>query len=378
MKSLCVEGWRFLSHSYSIVNQWQLLSLMKRPDIALFHRDIEFFLPQWTVTNGLFSEADETKLKNIASGSIDLSYDALLRIAAPFNLDVKKGQRTVVFGTTETKTLSPNLFSNNYNIDDLSRVEDLHLITPSHWSREGFLRHGFRENQVHVLPHGFAPELFFPSSIEREKTRRTLNLNGFVFANFSAMTYNKGLDLLLKAFAIVCDKHSDCHLLLKGSDNLYPSKQMLEDSLASLPDTTRNHVASKISYLGSVLSMADMANMYRAADAYVSPYRAEGFNMPPLEAAACGTPVICTAGGSTDDFMDESFTLRIDASPRILFSEERQQEFLEPDLDHLVALMLRAVEDQTWRTQAATRGVAHMRAHFTWDQITERLCGLLF
>ena len=104
MKSLCVEGWRFLNHSYSIVNQWQLLSLLKKPDIALFHRDIAFFLPQWTATYGLFSEHDETRLKAIAGGSIDRDYDAILRIAAPFNLDVKKGQRTVVFGTTETKS----------------------------------------------------------------------------------------------------------------------------------------------------------------------------------------------------------------------------------------------------------------------------------
>ncbi len=378
MKSLCVEGWRFLNHSYSIVNQWQLLSLMKHSDIALFHRDIEFFLPQWTKTNGLFSASDEQKLNSISPGSGDRYYDAVLRIAAPFNLQVNQGQRTVVFGTTETKSLSPNLFSKNYDVSELSGQKELVLITPSRWSREGFLKHGFLEHQIHVVPHGFSPELFYPSATERDKARQDLNLHGFVFANFSAMTYNKGLDLLLKAFAIVCETHRDCHLLLKGSDNLYPSKQMLESSLANLPETTRNFVASKISYLGSVLSMADMANMYRAADAYVSPYRAEGFNMPPLEAAACGVPVICTAGGSTDDFMDEAFTLRIKASPRVLFNEERQQEFLEPDLDHLVTLMHRAVEDQVWRDQAAERGAAHMRAHFTWDQVTNRLRDLLF
>jgi hypothetical protein len=29
-KSLIVEGWRFLPHSYAIVNQWQLLALLRR------------------------------------------------------------------------------------------------------------------------------------------------------------------------------------------------------------------------------------------------------------------------------------------------------------------------------------------------------------
>jgi glycosyltransferase involved in cell wall biosynthesis len=378
MKTLCVEGWRFLSHSYSIVNQWQLLSLMKKPDLSIFHRDIPFFLPQWNATNGLFRDADEKSLMSIPTGIEGHSYDALLRIAAPFNLQVTPGQRTVVFGTTETKSLSPNLFSNSYNVAELSRMDELRLITPSRWSREGFLRHGFTEEQVHVLPHGFSPEVFHPSEEGRAQARRSLNLNGFVFANFSAMTYNKGLDLLLRAFAIVCETHADCRLLLKGSDQLYPSKRMLEESLAGLPEATRSFVASKVSYLGSVLSMDDMANMYRAADAYVSPYRAEGFNMPPLEAAACGIPVICTAGGSTDDFMDESFALRIQASPRLLQNEGRQQEYLEPDLDHLVSLMLKAVEDEAWRQKAARLGVAHMRAQYSWDQVTDRLCQILF
>ena len=378
MKSLCVEGWRFLNHSYSIVNQWQLLSLMKRSDVKLFHRDVEFYLPHWSRTNGLFSASDEQKLNDLENAPSDMHFDAILRIAVPYNYNVKAGQPTFVFGTSETKSLSPNLFPAGSDINELCRIDDLHVITPSMWSREGFLRHGFRDSQVHVLPHGFSPDLFYPSISDRENTRRNLGLNGFVFANFSAMTYNKGLDLLLKAFAIVCEKHDDCRLLLKGSDNLYPSKQMLEDSLKNLPDSTRNFVASRISYLGSILSMADMANMYRAADAYVSPYRAEGFNLPPLEAAACGTPVICTDGGSTDDFMDEAFTLRIQSSPRIFNAETRQQEYLEPDLDHLVTLMLKAVEDSSWRDQAAERGVAHMRSHFTWDHVTDRLFNLLF
>jgi glycosyltransferase involved in cell wall biosynthesis len=153
---------------------------------------------------------------------------------------------------------------------------------------------------------------------------------------------------------------------------------MLQESLSGFPEATRQFLAARTSYIGSVLSMADMANMYRAADCYVSPYRAEGFNMPPLEAAACGTPVICTGGGATDDFMEEPFALKISASPRKLESDQRMQEFLEPDLDHLVVLMRRAVEDSGWREQAGQAGVAHVTAGFTWDRITDRLCDVLF
>jgi glycosyltransferase involved in cell wall biosynthesis len=378
MKTLCIEGWRFLSHSYSIVNQWQLLSLMKRKDLALYHRDLPFYMPQWTATRGLFSADDEGKIAALTPASEQTRFDALLRICAPFNLDTIDGQRTIVFGTTETRSLSPNLFSSTYDVTALSQREELTIITPSRWSQEGFLRHGFTSDQVKIIPHGVAVHVFFPDVEKRLETKHNLNLSGFVFANFSAMTYNKGLDILLRAFAIICETHPDCHLLLKGSDSLYPSRSMLEETLSALPATMRQFVAARISYIGSVLSMTDMANMYRAADCYVSPYRAEGFNLPPLEAAACGTPVICTAGGSTDDFMEEHFALKISASPRILLGEERVQEFLEPDLDHLVVLMRQAVEDNGWRQQAARAGAAHVATHLTWDRVTDRLCDVLF
>src|SRR5674476_10230 len=44
MKTLCVEGWRFIHHSFAMVNQWQLLSLLKRHDISLSTRDVPFFV----------------------------------------------------------------------------------------------------------------------------------------------------------------------------------------------------------------------------------------------------------------------------------------------------------------------------------------------
>ena len=44
------------------------------------------------------------------------------------------------------------------------------------------------------------------------------------------------------------------------------------------------------------------------------PYTAEGFNMPCLEAAACGTVVICTQGGPTDHFTRPEFTLQVQST----------------------------------------------------------------
>src|SRR5258708_4140835 len=61
-----------------------------------------------------------------------------------------------------------------------------------------------------------------------------------------------------------------------------------------------------IRYVDTAYRDADMARLFRTATALVHPYRGEGVALPVLEAMACGTPVVVTRGGATDDFVDAS------------------------------------------------------------------------
>jgi len=122
-----------------------------------------------------------------------------------------------------------------------------------------------------------------------------------------------------------------------------------------------------------------MADLLRAADVYVSPYRAEGFNMPVLEAAACGTPVICTAGGPTDEFTEEAFAWRIRSSPRqVSFTATNVGDYLEPDVDHLVELMRRAAQERDDATRIGAEGATYAAENFSWGRVTNRLFDVLF
>jgi glycosyltransferase involved in cell wall biosynthesis len=138
-------------------------------------------------------------------------------------------------------------------------------------------------------------------------------------------------------------------------------------------------VFPRLSYGGDTLTAAGMADLLRAGDCYVSPYLAEGFNLPVLEAAACGMPIICTEGGCTDDFTDPSFALHIRSRPvQLRFAANQMGDARMPDLDHLIALMLDVSANQSIGREMGLRGAHHVARNFTWDAVTALLVKALF
>lgn len=67
----------------------------------------------------------------------------------------------------------------------------------------------------------------------------------------------------------------------------------------------QSSVAADIRCLGFVPD-SDLPDLYRAAGAFVYPSLYEGFGMPPLEAMACGCPVIASTCGSLGEVLDEA------------------------------------------------------------------------
>jgi glycosyltransferase involved in cell wall biosynthesis len=251
-------------------------------------------------------------------------------------------------------------------LDAALRDERIEAVVPSRWSADGFRRCGWPEARIRIVPHGVDRATFAPVAKRRAEARRRHDLapRDFVFLNVSAMTGNKGIPTLLRAFAQVVSRRPRARLMLKGLDGLYRSRDLLAEHLAALPADARERVVSRLLYNGDPFSIAALADCYRAADAYVSPYHSEGFNLPVLEAAACGLPVVCTAGGPTDDFVTDAFALRITSRIR----PAPRGEWLDPDLDDLCRLMIKAIDDAAWLAAAREAAPAHVHRHYTWER----------
>ena len=379
-RTLLIEGWRHIPHSYAIVNQFQCLELLKMPWLRLFHRDMPYYQRHWQPVTGLFSAEAEAEIRSIPAAGGDVEADAVLRITYPYNCAPSKYKRTCVFGTAESRCVPDMYIAQNRPLREMMAESDIVILTPSQWSRDGFIESGGDPERIIVIPHGVEPTIYHPlGESEQAALRAQIKFSGFTFLTLGAMTGNKGMPLLLKAFAEVSEKHPHVRLVIKGLDGLYPSLDMLLQEVNKLKGAEAQRVQDRLAYMGETWNFQDMARLYQAADAYVSPDLGEGFDMPCLEAAACGLVVICTEGGSTDDFTRPDFTLHIQSTaqatqilPGVIGT------MLRPDYEHLVHQMMTAVERPDFCAQARVAGPEFAMEGFTWKYTVEKLVRVLF
>ena len=346
-KSIVVEGWRGINHSFAIVNQFQLLEMNKREGLSLRHADMPFHFSHWSrSTNGAgFHDADEAILRSIATPLNDVPRSWTYRICSPVDLRPSPfGGRLAVFLVTELG-LDDNSFVLGSDLKQFESDGNI-IITPSHWARDRIVDWGFQTSTVYVVPHAASADYFFPLPAETIKSQRAalgFSEGDVLLLNIGAAIWNKGIDVLLKGFALARQKRKDLRLIFKDQRNTYgiSGDSYIQSTLLSAGLFSED-VNSAITLIPSNLTMAQMNVMYGIADCYVSPYRAEGFNLPVLEAMTCGTPVIVTQGGATDDFVDprNSRTIESEQYRNVSVQSKHVSGYCEPRLDSLVQLLV--------------------------------------
>ena len=151
------------------------------------------------------------------------------------------------------------------------------------------------------IPHGLPMDLFKPPE-DRDALRAESGFSPETFvvgmnqANRSGL--RKALPEQLTAFARFHQRHPDSRLMLHMTKN-HPKGQDLPllldrlgvgEGVAFFPDSGV--------YSGGLIGMEHMPMIYGAADVWLGCAMAGGFELPLLEAQACGTPVIATDGSA--------------------------------------------------------------------------------
>lgn len=147
---------------------------------------------------------------------------------------------------------------------------------------------------------GVDTDYFRPPSVhEREAARRRIGLSekdrivGFV----GRMASDKGVNELIEAMTVVNERDRGVKLLLVGPDE------------GGIPNFDQVVNSENVRYIGPT---EDVRTSYWAMDAFALPSYREGFPIAPLEAQACGLPLISTfATGCIDSQTPGNFELMV-------------------------------------------------------------------
>lgn len=374
-RAVYVEGWRQSTHPFALTSQLASLEMMKRNDVLVYLHE-KPRPDRWQQIDTLFDSESRQRLMQVPPPDPDRQADVVLRYTLPYDLASMPGQRAWVHIEAPMGAVPDTLMARGTPLRRAISRSDAMVLTPSNWSRRGLISSGVPADRIHVVPHGVNPLLFRPLDVGHRSQLRTKARAGedFVFLHVSDLSWSKGLDILLRAFAEVARRHPHVRLVLKGMDIPHDSAARLREAMTQLTEEQAGMVEPRTRYLGDVARFEKLANLFQIADAYVSPYRGAAFHRPALEAAACGVSVICTAGGATDDFIDASFALPVRSEERPMAIDDLADAMvLLPDEAHLVEQMCRVIEAEAFRSASRDAGPAAVASGFTWTQVVDRM-----
>lgn len=150
-------------------------------------------------------------------------------------------------------------------------------------------------SKVFVVPHGVDHSRFQPAESEPgtdDEILRALGVHRPYLLFLGTLEPRKAVPDLVRAFAALAGEHPDLTLVLAGGQGW--------GTEAVVQTVAQCAVTERVLRTGYVPEPAVPA-LLRQAAAVAYPAREEGFGLPALEALACGTPLVTTAGTAMAD-----------------------------------------------------------------------------
>jgi glycosyltransferase involved in cell wall biosynthesis len=169
-----------------------------------------------------------------------------------------------------------------------------HIITSSEFSKSEILKYEkVKESKINVVHFGFDFEKFSNLASNFEPIKKKYNLPGRYFLFVSNIKPHKNLYNLLLALKISLGKENGIKLVVVGE-----YKKLITSDEKSFELMDKNPLLKNSTIFTGFVDKEELVLLYKNASALVFPSFYEGFGIPPVEAMACGCPVISSNSAS--------------------------------------------------------------------------------
>jgi glycosyltransferase involved in cell wall biosynthesis len=207
---------------------------------------------------------------------------------------------------------------------------------------------------------GFRPELLL-NAVDTEifqPVRVQSNGGVVVFLHPARLLPWKGVDVTVRAAAMIRDRGVPFKLILTDTKRIADWDDELvayRDRLIRLVSDTG--LTADVEFVSA--DYPDMPNLYAKADVVVYPtVGEEPFGLVPIEAMACGRPVVATnSGGLVESVVDGATGYVVERGSVAALADAMEALATSPDL----------------RRQMGVAGRQHVLAHFSLDQYVDKL-----
>jgi autotransporter strand-loop-strand O-heptosyltransferase len=238
---------------------------------------------------------------------------------------------------------------------------------PTEWQKIVTIEQGYPADKVFVVPEGINPDRFRPN-----RKVKSLIEDKFVFVLMGRWDYRKSIKEIIEAFSNEFKANENVALIINvdnpfSVDNLNSTEERLEHYKISHPGIVIQHFMSREDYIYHLQN----------AHCLVSCSRSEGWNLPLMEAIACGTPTICSNYGAQLEFargISHPVRIKEHLPPKDVFLHPNgvPGTWAEPDFQHLQEKMREVYENYEEYETYARLASRRVRTEFTWENAAQK------
>ncbi len=243
----------------------------------------------------------------------------------------------------------PGLLGRAYLVLVSRSVKQARLVlADSAWTKRDVVQMlGIEQKSVRVVHLAHPPECRAPAASEAVGAlRERLGLPESYLLYYGGFDRRKAVDVLLSAYARVLAARLDVPPLVVAGTLPARTTETLYDPR---PLASRLGISQRVHFVGRVAE-EDKAALLTSAVLFVYPSIYEGFGLPPLEAMACGAPVIAARTSSIPEVCGSAALL------------------VRPgDIASLAAAIMGLLDDAALRQELSRRG-RQRASSFSWER----------